>query len=104
MSVSKQLDHHTFFSNYAFDKKDNQNSKTIMAFPAKMVRDGEAIIDRFPDWDNILNQTYISAVRSNTRAHSSSVVNNHVTTHHDSARTNTMSQPMKSAKTYVGAN
>ena len=36
------------------------------------------------------------AVRSKTRAHSPSGVNNHVTTHHDSARTNIMFQPMKS--------
>lgn len=35
--------------------RTSQNCKVILAFPAKIIKDGEIIIDRFPDWDQVLN-------------------------------------------------
>lgn len=44
-----------------------QDSKVILAFPAKIIKDGEIVIDRFPDWDQVMNPPVVkSADRSKT--------------------------------------
>lgn len=46
-------------------RRTSQNSKVILAFPAKIIKDGEIVIDRFPDWNQVLNPPVVkSADRS----------------------------------------
>lgn len=43
-------------------------SKTVLAYPAKIIRDGEIILDRFPDWDIVMNSKHkINDIKSRSR-------------------------------------
>ncbi|KAL4218257.1 hypothetical protein ACF0H5_022993 [Mactra antiquata] len=65
-------------------KRDNPTSKITLAYPAKIVRDKEVIVDRFPHWDELLNSSTKSVVtqqRSKTTNQPINATKDHVCTH-----------------------
>lgn len=41
-------------------RNKNRDSKVVMGFPAKIIKDGEVILDRFPEWDTILGESSVA--------------------------------------------
>jgi hypothetical protein len=86
----------TLWSTFKSIKQRYPDSRTVLAYPAKVIRDGDVVLDRFPDWDDVMNHSNISKqktadslsrTRSNTQDKENESMNSHVTrTNADSAR------------------
>lgn len=78
----------TLWPTFKSIKQRYPDSRTVLAYPAKVIRDGDVVLDRFPDWDDVMNHSNISKqktadslsrARSNTPDKQNESMNSHVT-------------------------